>query len=110
MPRQCGFILLAVSVCLAAQSMPAQPIAQLSGLIRDPAGAVVPGAALTVIHLDSGLRRTSVSGEDGWYAVSSLPAGEYRITARKTGFRTVARLGVLLAQGDAARLDFDLEI
>jgi hypothetical protein len=70
----------------------------------------VSDAHLTVIHLDSGLLRNTVSGEDGWYAVSSLPKGEYKVTARKGGFRTVARLGVHLGQGDAARLDFDLEI
>ena len=91
-------------ICLPPPA-PAQTAAQLSGQVRDPVGAVVTGTSLTIIHLDTGLRRAVTSGEDGWYAVSSLPAGEYKITARKTGFRTVARLGIHLAQGDAARLD-----
>src|SRR5262245_28261912 len=84
--------------------------AQLSGQVRDPSGAVVVGAGVSVIHLDSGLHRSTVSGSDGMYAVSSLPEGEYKITVRKTRFRTVARLGVHLGPGDAARLDFALEI
>src|SRR5215831_17583252 len=84
--------------------------AQLSGQVRDPSGALVVGAGVSVIHLDSGLHQSTVSGPDGMYAVSSLPAGEYKITLRKTGFRTVARLGVHLGPGDAAQLDFALEI
>jgi hypothetical protein len=88
----------------------AQPTAQLSGQVRDPSGAVVAGAIVTVIHTDSGLLRNAVTGEDGWYALSSLPEGDYKVTTRRTGFRTVARLGVHLGPDDAARLDFDLQI
>src|SRR5262249_26267592 len=56
--------------------------AQLSGQVRDPSGAVVVGAGVSVIHLDSGLLRSTVSGPDGMYAVSSLPAGESKIQTR----------------------------
>src|SRR5262245_50190331 len=74
-----------ILVCVAPQSVSAQSAAQLSGQIRDPVGAVVTGVSVTVIHLDSGLLRNAASGDDGWYAVSSLPEGEYKITARKPG-------------------------
>jgi carboxypeptidase family protein/TonB-dependent receptor-like protein len=84
--------------------------AQLSGQVRDPSGAAVSEVYVTVINLDSGLRRTTSSGIDGSYAVSSLPEGEYKVTALRPGFRTVARLGVHLSAADAARLDFDLQI
>ncbi len=108
-------ILLCVAVCLgvaglARESARAQTLAQVSGQIRDPSGAAVNDAAVTVIHLESGVRRTTDSESDGRYAVSSLPAGEYKITVRRQGFRTVARLGVFLSPGDAVRLDFDLQI
>jgi hypothetical protein len=99
-----------VCLALASLALHAQPAAQISGQVRDPSGAVVTGARITVMHAGSGLRRTAESGLDGSYAVSSLPEGEYKITARKTGFRTVAQLGVQLESRDAARLDFDLQI
>jgi hypothetical protein len=97
---------LAIGVEFAA----GQTGAQVSGEIRDPSGAPVSGANVAIVHSGSGLRRTSTTGADGSYAVSSLPEGEYKITVRRQGFRTVARLGVMLAPGDAASLDFDLQI
>jgi hypothetical protein len=100
----------AVCIAVTCLVLRAQPAAQISGQVRDPSGAVVTGARITVMHVGSGLRRTAESGLDGSYAVSSLPEGEYKITARKTGFRTVAQLGVQLESRDAARLDFDLQI
>jgi hypothetical protein len=42
---------------------------------------VVAGTGLTVMHLGS-LRRTVTSGEDGWYAVSSLPGNSKSPHAR----------------------------
>ena len=107
MPRAAAWIALAV---LALESAFAQQAAQISGQVRDPSEAAVTGASVTVIHLGSGMRRTTTSGINGWFAVSSLPVGEYKITVRRQGFRTVARLGVFLSLDDAARIDFDLQI
>lgn len=101
---------LAAILLLSAAMSRGQTGAQLSGQVRDPSGAAVAGAGVTVIHLNSGLRRAAESGEDGMFFVSSLPAGEYKITVRRTSFRTVARLGVVLGTDDATRVDFDLQI
>ena len=107
LPRAaCWIALWALALAPAA----AQTAAQLSGLVRDPSGASVSSAHVTVIHMGSGIRRATNTGTDGWYAVSSLPQGEYKITVRKPGFRTLARLAVPLSYGEAARLDFDLQI
>ncbi len=92
------------------QTLGAQSGSQISGWVRDPSGGAVPEASISAINLNSGVRRVAVAGPDGFYAISSLSEGEYKVTVRRQGFRTMARLGVELSRGDALRLDFNLQI
>jgi hypothetical protein len=100
-------LLLLIAFCGLAF---AQPKAQISGFVRDSSDAVVREAAISVINLDTGVRRSTQSNSGGFYAVSSLTPGSYKITVRKPGFQTVARTGVQLHALDAGQLDFVLEI
>jgi hypothetical protein len=97
---------------LAAFLLPlaADNYTQVSGVILDPSGASVPGAIVTVVNEDSGLRRVTESQSDGGYAVSSLQPGVYKITVRKLGFRTMIRFGVKLSEAQPARADFKLVV
>jgi Carboxypeptidase regulatory-like domain/TonB dependent receptor-like, beta-barrel len=82
----------------------------VSGLIVDPSAASVPGAIVTVVNEDTGLRRVTQSQSDGGYIVSSLQPGVYKITVRKPGFRTMIRFGVKLTESQPARADFKLVV
>ena len=88
----------------------AEPSSHISGVILDASLASVPGALVTVVNEDSGLRRAAMSQQDGGYAVSSLEPGIYKITVRKPGFRTMIRFGVPLAESKPVRVDFKLVI
>jgi Carboxypeptidase regulatory-like domain len=88
----------------------AQPFSHVSGGILDASLASVPGALVTVVNEDTGLRRVTTSQADGGYVVSSLQPGVYKITIRKPGFRTMIRFGVKLTESQPARVDFKLVI
>ena len=88
----------------------AQPYSHLSGIILDASLASVPGAMVTVVNEDTGLRRVAISQSDGGYAVFSVQPGVYKITVRKPGFRTMIRFGVKLTESQPARVDFKLVI
>ena len=45
--------------------------ATISGVARDTTGAVLPGVAITIKHVDSGLTRTVVTSEQGGFRVSA---------------------------------------
>src|SRR5688572_13482648 len=83
------FILLLTAIPFAFAQVPSQ----ISGIVRDPSGASVGEVSITVMNLESGVRRTARTALDGSYGVSSLPAGKYKVMVRKHGFRTMARLG-----------------
>lgn len=101
---------VAVLALLAACCALGQPRAQFSGFVRDTSSAVVQQAAISVLNLDTGIRRSTVSNQEGFYAVSSLTPGQYKITVRKPGFATVAQTGIGLHSMDVGRLDFTLEV
>jgi hypothetical protein len=55
----------------------------LTGTVRDTSGAVLPGVAVIVKHIDTGLTRTAQADSSGSFSVQSLPVGQYEITAER---------------------------
>src|ERR1051325_1123156 len=88
----------------------AQMTASMNGTLRDATGAVVPGAMVTVKHVESGLVRTAESDENGAFSVPSIPVGQYEITAEKTGFKQVVRKGITLVVNQQATVNLTLEV
>jgi hypothetical protein len=97
--------------CLASIGLlRSENFTNLSGVIVDASASSVPGALVTVTNEDTGFRRVTLSESDGCYVVSSLEPGSYKITVRKSGFRTVIRFGVKLTADQPARVDFRLAV
>ncbi len=88
----------------------AQVSAQLSGLVTDPSGAAISGAAITVKNTGTGAVRTVSTDTSGRYQVPSLPVGEYEIRAKAPKFQEAVRTGVQLAVGQDATVDLHLAI
>jgi hypothetical protein len=82
--------------------------AQITGLVRDPDGAVVPGATVTVTDVDRRLSRTTVSSAAGAYAIAGLLPGRYRLSLELTGFRPLTHDDLRLETGETLRLDVEL--
>ncbi len=84
--------------------------ARLSGTVRDPDGAVVPGATVVVKSRETGrVVQTQVDGK-GFYRIIDLPIGSYDVSCELSGFRTATRTGVRLMLGSALTLDFTLQL
>jgi hypothetical protein len=62
--------------------------ASILGVVTDASGAVVPKATITVTNLDTGLQKSTVSGESGEFEILALPAGPYSVTVTNAGFST----------------------
>src|SRR5262245_54887222 len=102
-----------LAVCFAALASPARAqvgAGEITGIVKDQAGAAVPGATITVTETRTNLQRVVVSTGDGVYTVASLPPGEYRLEIQLTGFKSVRRESVRLATGEKARIDVDLAV
>ena len=75
-----GVLFLFVSL-IGFQSLNAQSsgTGALTGTIKDPSGAVVPSASVTLTSADTGAVRTTMTAADGTYRFSLLPPGNYRV-------------------------------
>src|SRR5258708_7560358 len=87
-----------------------QTTGQISGVVADATGAVVPKAQISVVSKDTGLKRTTESNTEGHYIVPLLDPGNYIITATAPGLQTVSREGITVAVGHSALVDFKLEV
>jgi hypothetical protein len=63
----------------------------ISGAVIDPSAAVVPGATVTIENPVSGYLRTTQTDSSGRYQFSNLPFNPYHLSAKATGFGTVAQ-------------------
>lgn len=88
----------------------AQTQGEITGIVRDSSGAVVPGATVSVTNPATNFTRTALSNEAGVYNFPLLPPGKYNIKVEMPGFRTVTRNDVELQVQQSARLDFTVEV
>ena len=104
---------LLVAVCLAVPGSAALAqvaAGEITGIVKDQAGAAVPGATVTVTDVNTNLQRIIVSSGEGVYTAPSLAPGDYRVDVELTGFKPVRRAGIRLSTGEKARIDFDLAV
>jgi hypothetical protein len=64
---------------------------QLSGVVTDPSGAVVPYASIQVTHIASGLTKNVRADGAGRWSVSGIPSGRVRLAINSTGFQRTLR-------------------
>src|SRR5438045_2892545 len=98
----------AATALLATTPAFAQATGQVTGVVKDSTGAVLPGARVTVTGHDGAKHEASTS-PDGSYTVSGLPPGNCSVSAAHFGFRTVLRQNQAVAAGGTLTVDFTLE-
>src|SRR5436853_986433 len=82
---------------------------EISGVVRDTQGGVLPGVTIVAEHKESGDRIERVSDGQGRYFLASLRTGTYTITAELLGFRRTIRSGLELRLGQTLAIDLELE-
>ncbi len=90
--RQASFRLFRLSVCVVVLTMifaivtSAQFRAAFQGIVTDNAGAVVPGASVTLVNKETGRSQKVLSGDNGFFRFSGLAPGKYSLIVDKEGF------------------------
>lgn len=82
--------------------------ASISGTVTDSSGAILPGTAITVRNVETGVSRTTTTNDAGVYSVLDLQAGRYDIFAAHAQLSSVQRKDVVLRVGDQVRVDLSL--
>jgi hypothetical protein len=105
-------VTMVILACLlAVVNAEAQTVSgQITGVIKDSSGAVLPGATVTAKNAATGFTRTILTNESGVYVMPSIPIGKYDVTAELAGFQTQIRTAVTLDVDDNMRVDFTLSV
>ncbi|MDT5157467.1 MAG: hypothetical protein QOC61_546 [Acidobacteriota bacterium] len=85
-------------------------VGSISGTVRDPQGAAVPKAEVTVTEEATHATRTVTANGEGFYSVPSLPVGLYTVSTAPAGFKKTVNSGVELHIGDKLNIDLTLEV
>ncbi len=94
-------LLFSLAVVAAAQG----DRATITGNVTDQSGAVVAGAKVRAIQVNTNFERVTTTSSTGDYTIPQLPVGAYRVDIEAHGFKTLAHNDVVLTAGMTARVD-----
>jgi hypothetical protein len=97
--------MLCSTVCLWAAAN-----GSLSGTLKDPSGAVISGAKVTLVNATLESEYTAVTNDQGFYSFPALTVGHYNVTIEATGFKTQKRTDLIVDTDAAVKLDATLAI
>jgi hypothetical protein len=100
----------AMMVLLAIPAAAQLPTATILGVAKDTSGGVLPNTTITVTNVETGLKRTVMTGDDGYYRVPELPVGRYEVKGEHSGFKTINRSGITLEVTQQAVINLDFEV
>jgi hypothetical protein len=84
--------------------------ATLRGTVKDPQGAVLRDATITLINERTKDERRAKSSEDGTYTFAAVTPGAYTIKVEATGFKTATQSNVKIETSTTQGLDITMEI
>src|SRR5438046_2861219 len=98
-------VVLLFSLALFAQGN----FGRILGSVKDPTGAVLPGATVNIIDTQRGLARTVTTDEAGLYNAPTLTPGTYVVRVEFPGFKTLSRENVVVEVGSEIRVELTIE-
>jgi hypothetical protein len=98
-------------MCFCTLAVTAQePFGSIEGTVKDPQGAIVQNATVTVRNLATNATKNVVTNEDGHYRVLQLQPGFYEVKASATNFKQSVLESVQVQVGQIASADVGLEL
>ena len=82
----------------------------ISGVVSDPSGAIVSGAAVTALDHATGIALHTTTNSAGLYSFVSLTPAIYTVTASQKGFETVAQDNVVVTVDQTTTINIALQV
>jgi carboxypeptidase family protein len=102
-----SLMLVLLVLFTAANGVPQSQISSgdIKGTVTDSTGAVLPGAMVTVVNIDTGVERSAISDNTGNFRFFLLPPAEYEVRVQLSGFSTYTRRPVQVTVGQTVSVD-----
>jgi hypothetical protein len=103
-------MLRCVIVLCTGTLLQAQTTGNVRGTVKDATGAVVPHATVILINSATKAQRDTASDDQGVYAFTVLPVGQYDLEITFPGFLPYRRAGLSIDVNSALQVDAILQI
>lgn len=104
------FLFFAIALLYSSPSSAQVVNARVQGTITDSSGALLPGATITVVNMDTGVIAFSgKSNESGTYRALDVKPGRYSVTASADGFTKQVHNDVNASEAQVLTLNFQLQ-
>ncbi len=97
-------------LCFGVAPAFAQPTGGVDGVVEDETGGVLPGARVSLLLADRGVRREQVAGPTGRFGFAGLRPGTWRLTAAHPGFQDAPPAEVIVAAGSVVEVRLRLAL
>ncbi len=108
--RRC-LLRIASSLCFCVASLLSQTTStEVLGTVSDTSNAVVPGAKITLLRVQTGEQRTAVTDSYGNYSFPLIEIGDYTVSVAREGFKSQVKTGIHVEYQQKARVNVELEV
>jgi hypothetical protein len=101
---------LLFALALGATSLLASPVGSISGTVKDPTGAVIPSAQLTLISSTTNQIFKTATNAEGEFQFRELAPTTYTLVAEASGFKKINVSSILVQVDQITRLDLKVEV
>ncbi len=102
--------ILLLLVCASMTAWGQVYTGSIAGTVKDPSGAVVPNAKVTVTDVAKGFTYNATTDNSGLYTVRNLPPSTYKIRVEAAGFNPFERQNVVLEVNGNINADASLAV
>src|SRR5262249_49736475 len=104
------FSRMAVALAVCTPLLGQTPVGSISGIVKDPSGAIIPGAAVSSTSISDGAKRAVTTNDQGYFLIPTLLPGDTKAVSELPGFRNFEVERVSVAVGQNVRIDAPLAI
>lgn len=101
-------ILLALPLATLAQSQAAN--GRIEGVVKDSSGGVLPGVTVVITNTETGIARTLLTDDNGFFRAPLLRVGKYDVDVTLDGFTPFKQAGITLTVGQTVSLNVIMQV
>lgn len=105
------FLVITLTIFLSLLSINAQTSrGTVSGTIKDPNGAVIPGATVILTNTSTAVERSAETNSEGFYRFDAVDLGNYSIRITASSFGTITKTGIVVNANQTSAVDVELTL
>jgi len=104
------FVGLALCFACSGVAFGQETTGSITGMVKDPNGAAVSGAKVTIADPTRGFQRNNETADDGSFTASELQPSLYTLTVEMQGFKKYVQENLRINVNDRRLVDIALEV